>query len=446
MKTNSHCGKKSQSKGKVIFEIFTNKLIAKISKQSGYKKRNKGKINARSLIIGFMIMISKKLNTYEAWASEISVLIGKSVTRQGIENRMKSETATMLKMILEEKLKESINPNNLKRRKGVVSKFRTIMLEDSTVFKLPKELSKVFSGNVSRGEKKSQVKIHALYNFTENTFKFLQLCNFTDNDQSLASVVLPYLRKGDLIIRDMGFLVLDALKQLIAKGVYYISRKNSQIKVYALDTGKEINLKQELRKQHYLDIYVLVGKVKKIKMRLIVLPVSPEKADERRRKARKDRDKRLNHSQEYYKLLGYSIFITNIPNDLCKPEEILELYGLRWRIEIIFKSWKSCFSLERLIPSRCKNPQRIYSLIYLMLLYILIFQVLWFNAYKTKLEKHMFLKLSLIKMAKFFIQHFLLLATLENQNNLRKQIKLQCHYDRRNDRLNTIQKYEKMAA
>ena len=32
-----------------------------------------------------MMMISKKMNTYEAWASEVSVLIGKSLTRQAIE-------------------------------------------------------------------------------------------------------------------------------------------------------------------------------------------------------------------------------------------------------------------------------------------------------------------------------------------------------------------------
>lgn len=446
MKTNSHFGKKSQYKGKTVFREFTKKGINILAQKCGYKKRNRGKINARSLIIGFMMMISKKINTYEAWASEVSALTGKSVTRQAIENRMRPETAAMLKMILEEKLRESLSQKNIKRVKESTMKFRLIMLEDSTTINLPKELSEVFPGNVSRGEKRSQAKIHALYNFTENTFSFLQLCNFTNNDQSLASIVLSYLNKGDLIIRDMGFLVLDVLKQLSTKGVYFISRKNSQTKVYNIDTREEINLVKELRKKHSLDKLVLVGKSKKLKMRLVILPISPRQAAERRRKAKNDRDKRLNHSKEYYELLGYSIFITNITNQLCKAKEIMELYGLRWRIEIIFKCWKSCFSLEKLIPSKCENPERIYSLIYLLLFYILLFQAVWYNMYQSKLKRLKKSKLSLLKMAKFFIQHFYLLVILDNKNKLRKQLKLQCCYDHRNDRLNTMEKYEKMVA
>jgi len=446
MKTNSHSGIKSQCKGKTVFREFTRKGINKLAQQCGYKKRNRGKIKARNLIIGFMMMISKKINTYEAWASEVSALTGKTVTRQAIENRMKPETTTMLKMILDEKLRESLNQKKMERVKESAAKFKSIKLEDSTILNLPKELSEVFPGNVSQGEKGSQAKIHTLYNYTENTFSFLQLCNYTDNDQSLASTALPYLNEGDLLIRDMGFLVLNALEKLNLKGVYSISRKNSQIKLYDIYTEKEIDLVKELRKKHCIDKIVLVGKSKKLKMRLVILPVSSEQAAERRRKAKKDRDKRLNHNKEYYELLGYTIFITNIPETLCKAKEILELYGLRWRIEIIFKSWKSCFSLEKLVPSKCENPARIYSLIYLMLLYILLFHAVWYKVYQSKLKRHIELKLSLLKMSKFFIQHFYLLVILDKGNKLRKQLKSQCCYDIRNDRLNAMEKYEKMAA
>jgi len=65
-------------------------------------------------------------------------------------------------------------------------------------------------------------------------------------------------------------------------------------------------------------------------MRLVILPFSLAQANKRRRKAKLDRDKRLNHSKEYYELLGYSIFITNIPQSMCSAKEIQELYGLRW--------------------------------------------------------------------------------------------------------------------
>jgi len=447
MKTNNLNGKKSHNKGNIIFEKLTTKAINKIAKLTGYKKRNRGKINAKSLIVGFMMMISKKMNSYESWASEVSVLVGKSVTRQAIENRMNPETSAMLGMLLEEKLTDSINQTKLKGNKETVSKFRCINLEDSTTLNLPDELSKEFKGNVSRGKNKSQAKVHALYNFTENNFLFLNIHSFTENDQSLSPKVLTYLRKGDLLLRDMGFLVLGVLEELLSKEVYVISRKNAQIKVYNVQTGQEINLAKELRKKHFFDKMVLVGKTKKIEMRLVVLPLPTAQAKERRRKAKQDRDKRLNHSKEYYELLGYAIYITNIPQSICSSKEIQELYGLRWQIEIIFKSWKSCFSFEKLIPTKCVNPERIYSMINLLLLYILLFQVVWFNVYNSMSKNHEnHLKLSLLKMAKFFMQHFSLILTLECDKKIIKQIKSQCCYDIRKDRLNIMEKYEKLVA
>lgn len=447
MKTNSLKGKISHNKGNIIFEKLATRTINKISKLTGYKKRSSGKINARSLIIGFMMMISKKMNSYEAWASEVSVLVGKSVTRQAIENRMNPETSAMMRMLLEEKITESINQTKLKENKEIMSKFRCINLEDSTTLKLPDELSKEFPGNVSRGKKKSQAKVHALYNFTENNFSFLDIHSFTENDQSLSPKVLPYVSKGDLLLRDMGFLVLDILEELLSKGVYVISRKNAQTKVYNVQAEQEINLAKELRKKHFFDKKVLVGKTKKIEMRLVILPLPPAQAKERRRKAKHDRDKRLNHSKEYYELLGYAIYITNIPQSICSAREIQKLYGLRWHIEIIFKSWKTCFSFEKLIPAKCKNPERIYSMINLLLLYILLFQVVWFNVYRSMSKNHEeHSRLSLLKMAKFFMQHFGLILTLECDKKIIKQIKSQCCYDIRKDRLNTMEKYEKMVA
>jgi len=446
MKSNSPQGKNSRSKGNIFFDKLTSKTINKIAKLSGYFKKKGGKIDARSLIIGFMMMISKKMNTYEAWASEVSVLTRESLTRQAIEERMNPATSHMLKMVLEEKLSGSIKQAKPKENRKVLSKFRSIKIEDSTTLHLPDEMSKEFPGNVSRGKKKSQAKIHALHNFTENSFLFLDVHSFTNNDQSLAYKVLDYLQEGDLLLRDMGFLVQSALKKILSIA-YVISRKKAQTNVYDTETGQEINLAKELRKIHFFDKNVLVGKKEKIEMRLVILPLSLEQANERRRKAKNDRDKRLNHNKEYYELLGYAIYITNITQSMCSANEIYKLYGLRWRIEIIFKSWKSCFSLEKLIPLKCGNPERIYSMIYLFLLFILLFQVVWLNSYNDKLKKHkVHLKLSLLKMAKFFIQHFCLLIELGNDKKITQQIILQCCYDIRKNRLNTMEKYEKFAA
>lgn len=257
-----------------------------------------------------------------------------------------------------------------------------------------------------------------------------------------------HLKPGNLILRDLGFQVLSVQKKFISKGIFFISRKKFGTKIYYKKTGKEINLLKLLRKKGWFDGEVLVGKTEQVKMRLVVMPLPKEQANERRRKERKNRDKRTNHSLEYYDQLGYTILLTNVPSEICSRKEVGQLYGLRWRIETIFKTWKSHFSFEDIIPNECKNPHRVTCVVYLMLLQIISFQIIWMNHYlkenKRKEEGESYF--SLVKTAKFFSQHLQAILTSENDGKLKKQIEKYCRYENRNDRLNTMEKYEKYAA
>jgi hypothetical protein len=445
MKTNNSSRNKSQNKGKTIFGKEDKKSIDKLALFSGFIERSKSKITASNLILGFMQMVSKGLKTYEDWASETAMLCGKSLSKQAIEERMNFKTETMLRLFFEEKLSSVLHNSTVEKTMDRGQKFKSIKIDDSTVINLPVTVNEVFPGNVSRGEKKSQAKIHALYNLTNNTFPFLNLHSFRENDQSLSDSVLPYLEAGDLILRDLGFQVLSVQKQFIEKGIYFISKKKFGTKIFDVTTGKEIKLLNHLRKKGWFDKEVLVGKTDQIKMRLVIIPFSEEKAGQRRRKAKKDRDKRCNHSLEYYELLGYSVLITNVSSDKCSRTEIGQIYGLRWRIETIFKSWKTYLSLEKIIPMKCKNIHRIKCSIYLMLLYIVLFQMVWMNCC-IKDRKRNFQGMSLLKLAKFFIQHLTAIFDPKRSGKLEKQLLKQCKYEKRNDRENTMEKYEKLAA
>jgi len=439
MKTKSPTGNKSRNKDRKISDFFSTKILNRLAIKSGFKKRSNSKISAKNLILGFMMMVSKKKNTYECWSQEISLLSGSVISRQAVEERMRPETTAMLKLTLGEEFKKSLHTRATQQ---VQRKFKHIKLEDSTVLNLPEELSSVFSGNVSGGKKKSQAKIHALYDFTENAFDFMNLHSFTRNDQSLSMDSIRYLSQGDLLLRDMGFPVLDVLDEIETRGAYFISPKSFQTNVYDPETKEKIDLIKVLSKRGFFDDEVLVSKKHK-KMRLVILPLPSELVAQRKRKASCDRDKRLNHSSEYYNLLGYSILITNVPQTMCSAEEISKLYGLRWQIEIIFKSWKSGFYLVKLAPSKCDNPERIYCMIYLWLIFIMLFHTLWINHNQAYLRKKA--NLSILKLASFFSDYFPLILIEKNATKIRKLMLLKCRYDKRNDRINLMQKYEKIA-
>lgn len=411
-------------------------MIKEIAFECGFFER-KRKISPYGFIFGFMYMLSNKVNTYTALAEAISWIDGKAITKQAIWERMTDKTEKFIKKLLEEKIKEKIQSFVSRQFQRKIKKFNNIVIEDSTVFKLPDKLVSEFPGNVVNGKRKSQFKIHAIYNLTENDFYCLDIHSYAENDQSLSLKSMNYLRAGDLCIRDLGFFTLDAVSKFNELGAYYISKKLFQLSVYNIKTGKKINLLKYLKKRKIIDEWVLIGSEKQVKVRLIALPVPEKVAQERRRKAKKDRNKRTNHSKEYYDLLGYNIFITNIPTDMCSAKEIVEMYGLRWNIEIIFKSWKSCFSFEGLFHHQCTNVTRVKCLIYILLLYIYLFQVVWWrycvnmiNGDKEEVE------LSILKMANFFIQNFSRLMEEDRKKLTKEIIEKLCKHEKRKDREN----------
>jgi len=447
MKTNSLNGIKSCRKGNLILRNLNSKIINTAARASGFLVRKGGKISPKNLIIGFMIMASKGQNTYSFLAYEIGILANKSLTKQAVEERMNPKTEKFLLQVLEDHLKAKITTKMTFEIKGLLKHFKNIKIDDSTVLALPAKLVEQFPGNVSKGVRNAQAKIHAFYNLTKDAFEFFHLHSYSENDQSLSAKVLPYLQKGDLLIRDLGFTILSVVKKLMDMEVYFISRKNYNIKVFDTTSGKEIDLVKELKKNGFIDQEVVAGSECKLKVWLIAISLPEAQANERRRKARKDRDKRLNHSPEYDYLLGYVIFITNIEPIKCNAEQIAQLYRLRWRIEIIFKSWKSCFSMQTLIHFQCTNAIRVRCIIYLILLYIYLFHVVWGNCIliKTK-SKDIETQLSILKMANFFNTQFVSLIRLKSDKILIQQLLKNGSYDIRRDRTNAIEFINKFAA
>ena len=134
MKTKSPQGNKSLNKERKIYDYFRAQKLNKLAIRSGYKKRSNGKISAKNLILGFMMMVSKKKNTYESWSQEISLLSGSVISKQAVEEWMRPETTALLRLVLEDKFKNSIQTKSAYQ---VSRKFNHIKLEDSTVINLP---------------------------------------------------------------------------------------------------------------------------------------------------------------------------------------------------------------------------------------------------------------------------------------------------------------------
>lgn len=228
--------------------------------------------------------------------------------------------------------------------------FNRVLLADSTTLALPPALASVFPGarNHCASARQSQLKIQCYYDLSSDRMVHFELCSFRQNDQSASAQILPLCQPGDLVIRDLGYFVLDVFRDLAKRGCFFISRLRSNITVLDPATGNALDLLAELRGQSVLDRPVLMGQKLKLPVRLVAVKLPEEVAAKRRRLRKNNRDKRLRYTHRTKILLGYEIFVTNLSHEQLNTRQISSAYGLRWRIEILFKAFKQHLNLGRI--------------------------------------------------------------------------------------------------
>ncbi len=410
------------------------------AQKSGFKQRKERKIKGKTLFIAFMLMGLQGRNSFQHWAEQMGLLTGKTVSKQGIYKRMTSRLIKFLELALMDALLQQASFTHRRAKQcKMLYNYKRILLQDSTTIGLPSWLRWCFPGNVVRGEKNAQLKIQVVYDLVHNQFIHFEITPFTANDQSKSKDILSIATSGDLVIRDMGYFVLDNFEQMNGQKISFISRLKYAITMYDIQTGKQIDLRKVLRKRGYFDTWVTMGKKQKVNLRLVAIKLSSQQANARRRKARNDKRKRTNHSKEYYEMLGYSLFITSEKEEDISHSQVAQLYGLRWRIETIFKCWKSNFHLQQIIPQHCSlTKERVIATMYMMLLFILLVQVHIYNIAQYAAQRA----------GKGFISLYKLCRYIANNIDLILQEKLQtwmphilyyCLYDKRQDRKNFVQ-------
>jgi hypothetical protein len=359
-----------------------------------------------------------------------------------------------LVVFLQKVLSSTIN-NDLKNRfsdktNKKLKRFTNVILEDSTSIKISDKLWKEYPGNGywDKEAKKAIIKIQAAYNIINKSFSRFEITSFRKNDQGYSEKILEIVNKGDLLIRDLGYFILKVFKQLDKQGVYYISRMKKGIRIISKKGDKPIDLAKMLSKKGQLDIEVFLSEEYRLPVRLIALPVEQTVANQRRRKAKMNRDQRSCPSKENLFLLGWELFITNVPEEILDKNDIAELYFIRWRIEIIFKCWKSYFKITE-IPEDA-NKIRMEAYIYCLLIFIVLFQVYFYNYYLERLStssvKVKKRGLSMMLVMQYVASNINLLLLKLNEDSLEieafldKQISYYCLYESRHDRVNYYHK------
>ena len=424
---------------KIPVEVMRNKLaqlpIDQLIHQSGFCSRTPMKASGQHLLMGFFLLLLQERFSLRSWASKVSLLIGKTFSKQGLFKRITPAHATFAEQLLSQALVQHYQPLQIKYSE-LLSPFKRVLLQDSTTLLLPDHLVEVFAGNVSKGVKKAVARVQQIYELLSGCCLHLHLTAYTDNDQKAAGLPLPYLQQGDLLLRDLGYFSLPVLQKVIDQKAFFLTRLPYGVNLYE-PCGVALDLLQQLKGQSSIDLSCLVGSQAQLPLRLIALRLPDSLASERRRKAKQNRDGRWQqHSQAYLDRLDYAIFITNIPATIWGVEQVAQVYRLRWRIEILFKCWKSHFRLAYLLKQHIMNQHMVKIAIYYTLLFITLFLLHWYRALLWQCTQ----PVSLVKLAAFLQENLALLLQEESiVEKLYPQISYYCRYEKRRKRKNFYQ-------
>ena len=311
----------------------------------GFVQRLPRKIPIPKLVLALVGLAAETRLTLERVASTISLAAQSSYSKQAFSDRLSSKIEQFLASVATALFGQL--SGELKTQ-GYFAPFGRVLLHDSTVQPLPEHLASVFAGSANAHQRRlASLKLQFVCDLLHSKVLHLSLSGFTRNDQAASPDILPLVQPGDLVIRDLGYFVLKVLNQLRLKNAFFLSRYRHGINLYDAQTGQSLQLHKRLRPGQSLDRQVLLGE-DKIPLRLVACPVPQALADERRRKARANRDKRHHPSPQRLYLLGWNLMVTNVPRTLWPAKVLQPIYRLRWRIEIIFKAWKSHLGLREL--------------------------------------------------------------------------------------------------
>ena len=195
------------------------------------------------------------------------------------------------------------------------------------------------------------------------------LSGFNRNDQAAAPDVLAVAQAGDLVLRDLGYFVLATFQQIAQAGAFFLSRRRLDTNLRDARTGQPLDLLDTLKRQGRRDRQVWLGEAQ-LPVRVVAVKLPAAVAAERRRKAKQNRDQRWQPSARYLALLSGAIFVTNMSREIWSAPTVAQVYGLRWRIETIFKAWKSHFRLTE-VP--CGTAAQLEAMIYGRLIFVTVF-------------------------------------------------------------------------
>jgi len=331
-----------------ITKLLSANYINQVAKDKGFTIRDSGKLD------GFMfldMMVYTHFNHKLLSLNDLSVQLHKrygiGISKQSIDKRFNSMAVDFFTKVLESVININIESN----LEFDFTNYQSVKIKDSTSFQLPENMKDKYPGSGGAASK-AAIRIQFEYDLKNKNILDLSIHAFTKQDTTNAKETLKTIKPDELIIRDLGYIIIDVLRQIVALGAYYLNRLPANVVVFEMKQGKLVELDftkllKMLRRNgiQRIDKEVYIGRGEKFKTRIIIELIPDKIYKQRLRKANKTaKSKGSMISKKRKTRLALNLFITNTD---IPASQVRQLYTLRWQIELMFKIWKSIGEIDK---------------------------------------------------------------------------------------------------
>jgi hypothetical protein len=309
----------------------------------------------------------KGLRLTAAWAEGIGLA---SLSNVALLGRLRN-CAPWLESILARLLAEQAASRALPDAAGTALQGRLIRLVDATT---------VRKAGRSARESGRLWRIHALFELPSERFSAFEVTEETGAEAIDRIAVVP----GEIRIADRVHCRTENLARVIEQGGDVIVRAGWQSARWLDQDGRTVDIIRLLNANTTgrIDqpIWLGRGKAKPLRMRLIAARLPKDKAVKAVREARAEAKSKQRAIQPgTLAAAEWTILITSLPAADFSCEQILDLYRLRWRIEIAFKRMKSLAGLAG-PPGTCPLAAKAWVLCHLIAVLLTEAQLAAFGA------------------------------------------------------------------
>lgn len=319
-----------------------------IARETHLIQRVSHKFSAIGFLLAVLQSVTKGDTSLNHLVMHLAAFVKHSMTRQAMWQRFgPASSAFFLKVIHHVIEMRHPEASDVLRN----CPFERVIVEDSTVISMAKSNAADFPNNGNGRSETAGCKCLLSVDLLRGKVLDFELHAAREADQSLAFVCVDQCRENDLLIRDMGFFNISALREIGSRKAFWISRLPASV---SLRDSAERPLSKLLEKADadLIDIAASLGR-EGLPCRLIAIRLDSRRAAADRRRIRAEAKRRgITPSRETLLRAGWRILVTNVPAAMLSAQRISALYALRWSIEINFRAFKQSCQISRGLKHR----------------------------------------------------------------------------------------------